>query len=44
MDILELRERIDRGEDFHTEFKEILPDKESLSESIVCFANTVEAS
>ena len=37
---LELRERIARGENLHTEFKGALPDNESLAKSIVCFANT----
>jgi ATP-dependent DNA helicase RecG len=36
----ELRERIGRGEDIHTEFKEMLPVRGDLAKSIVCFANT----
>jgi ATP-dependent DNA helicase RecG len=36
----ELRRRINRGEDIHTEFKVALPDNEFLAKSIVCFANT----
>lgn len=35
----ELKERTEKGEDIHTEFKESLPDNESLARSIVCFAN-----
>lgn len=31
---------ISRGEDFHTEFKEKLPDRETLAKTIVYFANT----
>jgi ATP-dependent DNA helicase RecG len=37
---LELRDRIARGENLHTEFKGGLPDKEALAKSVVCFANT----
>jgi len=40
MDILELRKRILQGEDYHTEFKEILPNNEELATRIVCFANS----
>ena len=40
MDKLELQERILKGENLHTEFKEILPSNETLAKSIVCFANT----
>ncbi len=40
MDALFLKEQISKGENLHTEFKEILPDRESLARSIVCFANT----
>jgi ATP-dependent DNA helicase RecG len=40
MDKLELQERILKGENLHTEFKESLPDNETLAKSIVCFANT----
>jgi ATP-dependent DNA helicase RecG len=36
---LELRERIARGENLHTEVKGALPDNESLAKSIACFAN-----
>jgi len=40
MDELELRERIAKGEDLHTEFKELIESNEDLAKSIVCFANT----
>jgi len=40
MDELELRERIAKGEDLHTEFKEVIESNEDLAKSIVCFANT----
>ena len=40
MNKLELQERILKGENLHTEFKEVLPDNESIAKSIVCFANT----
>ncbi len=40
MDKLEIQERILKGENLHTEFKESLPDNETLAKSIVCFANT----
>ena len=40
MDELELRERIAKGEDLHTEFKELVESNEDLAKSIVCFANT----
>ncbi len=40
MDEIELGERIAKREDYHTEFKEILPDNESLVKSLVCFANS----
>jgi len=40
MDKLELQEKILKGENLHTEFKESLPDNETLAKSIVCFANT----
>jgi ATP-dependent DNA helicase RecG len=40
MDALELKRRIDRGEDLHTEFKVALPDPGALAKSITCFANT----
>lgn len=40
MDKLELQERILKGENLHTEFKESLPDNETLAKSIVCFTNT----
>ncbi len=39
MDKIELKERMLKGEDFHTEFNESLPDNEALAWSIVCFAN-----
>jgi len=40
MDEFELLNRIAKGEDFHTEFKEQLPDRNELAKQIVCFANT----
>ena len=40
MDKLKLQERILKGENLHTEFKESLPVNETLAKSIVCFANT----
>lgn len=40
MNELELKERILRGEDLHTEFKEFFSDNEDIAKSIVCFANT----
>ena len=40
MDVDELFERIRKGEDLHTEFKERCPDNEDLSREIVAFANT----
>ncbi|GAH87428.1 unnamed protein product, partial [marine sediment metagenome] len=40
MDKLEIQERILKGENLHTEFKESLSDNETLAKSIVCFANT----
>ncbi|NIR51092.1 ATP-binding protein [candidate division KSB1 bacterium] len=40
MNQAELKERIKKGEDFHTELKERLPDRENIAKSIVCFANT----
>ena len=40
MDKLKLQERILKGENLHTEFKESLPDNETLAKSIACFANT----
>jgi len=39
MDAIELSERIKKGENIRTEFKENLPDNEALARSIVCFAN-----
>jgi len=36
----ELKERIKKGEDFHTEFKETLLDKNKIIKEIVGFANT----
>jgi ATP-dependent DNA helicase RecG len=36
----QLKDRIKKGEDFHTEFKEILPDKNKMIKEIVAFANT----
>ncbi|HLP44963.1 MAG TPA: RNA-binding domain-containing protein [Candidatus Kapabacteria bacterium] len=40
MNELELKFRIEKGEDFHTEFKETLGDKEKIIKEIVSFANT----
>ncbi len=40
MNDIELREKIAKGEGFHSEFKETLPNKENLAKVIVCFANT----
>jgi len=40
MDILELKERIVKGEDLHTEFKERIESNEDLAKAMVCFANT----
>ncbi|MGQ9848288.1 MAG: AlbA family DNA-binding domain-containing protein, partial [Bacteroidales bacterium] len=40
MNELELRERILKGEDLHTEFKESFTDNEDIAKSIVGFANT----
>ena len=40
MDSEELFERIEKGEDLHTEFKEHLPSNEDLAKEIVAFANT----
>lgn len=40
MNKTELEERIKKGEDFHTEFKETLPDKNKIIKEIVGFANT----
>lgn len=40
MNELELKERILKGEDLHTEFKESFSDNEDIAKSIVCFANT----
>jgi len=40
MNELELKERILKGEDLHTEFKESFSDNEDIAESVVCFANT----
>ena len=39
MDKIELQEKILKGEDFYAEFKEYLPDNETLARTIVCFAN-----
>ncbi|MCL0048134.1 putative DNA binding domain-containing protein [Dehalococcoidia bacterium] len=40
MDEFELREKIAKGENLHTEFKELIESNEDLAKSIVCFANT----
>lgn len=40
MDLIELRERIARWEDLHTDFKERLTSSEDLAKDLVCFANT----
>ncbi len=39
MDKIELQYRIIKGENLHTEFKESLPDNETIAKAIVCFAN-----
>lgn len=40
MDVMELRERIARWEDLHTDFKESVGSPNELAKDIVCFANT----
>lgn len=40
MDKSALKKRIATGEDFHTEFKENLPDREAIAKTLVSFANT----
>lgn len=40
MDLIELRERISRWEDLHTDFKERIDSPDELAKDIVCFANT----
>jgi ATP-dependent DNA helicase RecG len=40
MDELELKKRIVKGEDLHTEFKESFSSNNDIAKSIVCFANT----
>ncbi len=40
MNEIELRERILRGEDLHTEFKRSIVDNEDIAKSLICFANT----
>jgi len=40
MEITELRERIARGEDLHTDFKERIDSPEELAKDLVAFANT----
>jgi len=40
MNEFELKDRILKGEDLHTEFKESFTDNEDIAKSIVCFANT----
>jgi ATP-dependent DNA helicase RecG len=40
MNEAELKQRIEKGEDFHTEFKETLGDKDKILKEIVGFANT----
>ncbi|MGH8910334.1 MAG: AlbA family DNA-binding domain-containing protein, partial [Egibacteraceae bacterium] len=40
MDVVELRQRIARGEDLHTDFKSALGTPEELAKDLVCFANT----
>ena len=40
MDKLEIQRKIRKGENLHTEFKESMPDNESLAKSIVCLAST----
>ena len=36
----DLRERVARWEDFHTDFKEVLPSNSELAKDLVCFANS----
>lgn len=40
MDFAELQQRIRRGEDLHTEFKEVIPHPDDLAAALVAFANT----
>ena len=40
MDLIELRERVSRWEDLHTEFKERVDNPDDLAASLVAFANT----
>jgi ATP-dependent DNA helicase RecG len=40
MNLMELRERIARWEDLHTDFKEQLDSPDELAKDLVCFANT----
>lgn len=40
MDLIELRERIVRWDDLHTDFKERLGTADDLAKDLVCFANT----
>lgn len=40
MDLIELRKRIARGENLHTDFKERLESPDELAKDLVCFANT----
>lgn len=40
MELMELRERIARGENLHTDFKERLDSPDDLAKDLVCFANT----
>ena len=40
MNAIEIIERIKKGENMHTEFKEKIDSNEELAKDIVCFANT----
>lgn len=40
MDLSELKARVGRGENLHTEFKERIDASDELAKAIVCFANT----
>ena len=40
MKLAELKERIAKGEDLHTDFKERFDSNRELAKDLVCFANT----
>lgn len=40
MNDIEVKKRLLKGEDLHTEFKEIFTEREDIAKAIVCFANT----